>query len=332
VIDAPLALAFTAGMIASVNPCGFPMLPAYLSYFIGVDDAEADGSGRVPRALVAAGAVSLGFLATFAVLGVPINAGVTWIYRAMPWLTLVIGAGLAAIGVAMLFGRRISLALPRLDRGGDSRRFGSMVLFGVSYAVASLSCTLPVFLAVVAGTTERTNPLSGLLAFLAYGLGMSLVLLVVSVALALGRESMVRRLRHALRYADRVAGVLLVVVGVYLVSYGIYAMDPTQATVSPVGVVGDWSSSVTDWLQQGGAALGLALAGVVALAVVGTIVARRRGRGGSLTPGRPAATAPASVAGDDRDERGDEVEPRTEPDSDPTARSAPVTTGDCGRG
>ncbi len=275
-IDAPLAYAFTAGLVATVNPCGFPMLPAYLSYFIGVDDAEADGNGRVPRALVAAGAVSLGFLAVFSVLGIPINAGVTWIYRAMPWLTLVIGAVLVALGVGMLFGRRITLALPRLDRGGESRRFGSMVLFGVSYAIASLSCTLPVFLTVVAGTTERSNSMSGLLAFVAYGLGMSLVLLAVSVALALARESMIRRLRHALRYAHRVAGGLLVAVGAYLLYYGVYAMDPTNpSALSPVDAVGDWSSSATTWLARGGTALGLAMAALVALAVLVVVAARR---------------------------------------------------------
>ncbi len=277
-LEVPLAYAFTAGLVATVNPCGFPMLPAYLSYFIGVDDAEADGDGRVPRALVAAGAVSLGFLAVFSVLGLVINAGVTWIYRTMPWLTLVIGAALLALGVGMLCGRRIRLALPRLERGGDSRRVSSMVLFGISYAVASLSCTLPVFLTVVAGTTERANPLSGLLAFVAYGLGMSLVLLVVSVALALARESMVRHLRHALRYADRVAGVLLVVVGAYLLYYGIYAMDPASpAAVSPVGAVGDWSSSASTWLARGGTGLGVVLAALVGLAGAGMVV-RRRGR------------------------------------------------------
>ncbi len=290
-IDAPLAYAFTAGLVATVNPCGFPMLAAYLSYFMGADDAEADASGRVPRALVAAAAVSLGFLATFSVLGVPVNVGMTWIYRAMPWLTLVIGAALVALGLGLLRGRRLELALPRLERGGDSRRFGSMVLFGVSYAVASLSCTLPIFLTVVAGTVERTDPLSGLLAFVAYGLGMSLVLLAVSVALALARESMVRRLRQALRYADRMAGALLVVVGAYLLYYGVYAMDPANSpAVSPVGVVGGWSSSAATWLAQGGTGLGLVLAVLVLGAAGGVALRRRRAR--------PAALAVA--AGDRR--------------------------------
>src|SRR6186997_3016710 len=143
------AYAFTAGLVAAVNPCGFPMLPAYLSFFIGLDDDDVDRGARVVRAITSAGAVSLGFLAVFSALGIPINAGITSIYRVMPWLTIVIGLGLAALGIAMLAGWKLVVALPRLDKGGRSRRFGSMVLFGISYAIASLGCTLPVFLLVV---------------------------------------------------------------------------------------------------------------------------------------------------------------------------------------
>ena len=277
-IDVPLAYAFSAGLVATVNPCGFPMLPAYLSYFIGTDDADADPRGRVPRALGAAGAVSLGFLAVFSVLGIPINAGLSSVYRAMPWLTLVVGTALVALGVAMLSGRRLKVALPRLDRGGTSRRFSSMVLFGASYAIASLSCTLPIFLSVVANTAERANAASGALAFVAYAAGMSVVLTVLTLALALARESMVRRLRRALRYADRVAGVLLVAVGVYLLYYGVHAMDPANsAAISPVGLVEDWSAAATGWLSQGGPGLGAVLA-LLALVMAAVALLASTGR------------------------------------------------------
>ena len=57
-IDAPLALAFTAGMVATVNPCGFAMLPAYLSFFLGLegddDDAPQATLGQAGRVALAA--------------------------------------------------------------------------------------------------------------------------------------------------------------------------------------------------------------------------------------------------------------------------------------
>ena len=267
-IEAPFAYAFTCGLVAAVNPCGFPMLPAYLSYFIGLDDDGTDRGGRVLRAIASAGAVSLGFLAVFATLGIPINAGVTAIYEVMPWLTIVIGLVLIALGIAMLAGWKPIVLLPRLDRGGRSRRFGSMVLFGVSYAVASLGCTLPVFLVVVAGTVERSNPLSGALAFLTYCLGMTVVLMTVSVALALARDGLVRRLRELARFVDRASGALLVAVGAYLIWYGVYAASPDNSTsTTPLAWVEQWSTDVSTWLRDGGTGLGIVLAALVAAAV-----------------------------------------------------------------
>lgn len=263
-IDAPLAYAFTAGLVAAVNPCGFPMLPAYLSWFIGTDEEQATVATRVPRALASGLTVSLGFLVVFAALGVPINAGVSSIYRAMPWFTMVIGVVLIGLGIAMLAGRQLKVVLPRLDRGGRTRTGWSMFVFGVSYAIASLSCTLPVFLVVVAGTTERSNFVSGFVAFLAYGVGMSLVLLVLSLALALAHESMVRWLRAVLQYVDRIAGALLVLVGAYLVNYGIYAVR-TDDTASPgVSFVESWSTSLSAWLESHDALLGWTFAVLVA--------------------------------------------------------------------
>jgi cytochrome c-type biogenesis protein len=275
VIDAPLAYAFSAGMVAAVNPCGFPMLPAYLSFFIGADDESTDRASRIPRALASAAAVSLGFFVVFVGVGLPIDAGVDVLMEGVPWLTMAIGAALVAFGISLLVGRGPRFTIPRLDKGGRTRRFGSMVLFGMSYAIASLGCTLPIFLIAVAGTTERANLLSGVSAFLAYAAGMSVVLLFVSLALALAREGMVRRLRSVLRYIDLIAGALLVVVGVYLTYYGYIALRDDAVESSAVSWVDDISSELTSRLENGGVELGLILAATVLVALVWSYANRR---------------------------------------------------------
>jgi len=274
VIDVPFAYALTAGMVATVNPCGFPMLPAYVSWFVGVDDA-GPGLARVPRALGAGAAVSLGFLAVFGAVGVPINAGLTWLYRGAPWLTIVVGLALAGLGVAMLLGHRPSFALPRLDRGGRSRTAWSMVVFGASYAVASLGCTLPLFLSVVAG---RPNAASGALTVGAYGLGMGLVLMALAVALALAHQPLVRRLAAARATIDRVAGALLVLAGLYLVWYWAANLSEdyrgTGTGSSPLPAVDGWSTALAERFGTWGTGMALVLAAVLVGAVVLTVAGR----------------------------------------------------------
>ena len=146
-IDAPIALAFTAGMVAAFNPCGFALLPAYLSFFLGADGAPGWDARHVGRAVVVAATVTAGFVAVFGVAGVLVTGLSLSVQPVVPWLSMVIGAGLAALGVAVALGFRPSVPVPHLQAGGRTRGLGSMALFGVSYAVVSVSCTLPVFLA-----------------------------------------------------------------------------------------------------------------------------------------------------------------------------------------
>ncbi|MFN2506799.1 MAG: cytochrome c biogenesis CcdA family protein [Acidimicrobiales bacterium] len=234
-IDAPLALAFTAGLVATVNPCGFVMLPAYLSWFIGTDgDSErADAVARVGRALAVSSVVSATFLVVFTVTGLLFSVGAVVVVEVIPWLALAVGGGVVALGVAMWRGWKPAVALPQPSLGVRSRGAGGAMLFGVSYAVASLSCTLPVFLAVVAGTVTSRDVASGVATYVAYGAGMSLVLVAVAVAVAAARTAFVTRLRMASRRIDRAAAMLLVVAGLYVMGYWAFTLAVPPGSDGP---------------------------------------------------------------------------------------------------
>ena len=273
-IDAPLALAFTAGMVATVNPCGFAMLPAYLTFFLGVEGGVADEDRRasVARGLAVGGVVTLGFVAVFTTIGALIAHLSLAVEKWFPWMTIAVGIGVLALGIALLSGFELRLALPHLERGGRERTLPSMFVFGVSYAVASLSCTLPVFLTVVAGTFSRANAVSGIAMYVSFALGMGLVLTVLTLTLALARQSLVHRLRSSLPLINRISGALLVVAGAYFTWYGIYELrirDDPLTEDGPVGTVTGWSSDISNWVQDIGAErLGLILGIVVCAALL----------------------------------------------------------------
>ncbi|HEX9258073.1 MAG TPA: cytochrome c biogenesis CcdA family protein, partial [Acidimicrobiales bacterium] len=223
-IDGAFALAFTAGMVATVNPCGFAMLPAYLSYFLGLHEPD-DGrstTASLRRALLVSAAVSFGFLVVFVVLGALIRGGADWIADYAKYASVLIGVVLIAMGIAMLAGWRLPFATPKLDRGGRDRTVWSMFVFGVSYAIASLGCTIGPFLAVVLSGFTREGFVSGVVSIAVYGIGMAVVLTALTVTLALAKGWLLRWLRTAMRYVDRLAGVLLILAGGYLVYYWIF--------------------------------------------------------------------------------------------------------------
>jgi cytochrome c-type biogenesis protein len=250
-IDAPLAIAFTAGMVATVNPCGFAMLPAYLGYFLGLDSgAGQPDSAGVGRALVVGSAVSAGFLALFAVAGAVVSWTSIDLLHASPWLTVVIGAVVTLVGLAFLAGWDPAVVLPKLGVTRRDQGVRSMFVFGLSYAVASLSCTLPAFTGVVASTFGRESFLSGLATFVAYGLGMSMLLMVLTMALALARRGIVTGLRRALPHVQRFSGLVMALMGAYLVWYGVYEIRlinrGEDVSGGPVDHVTRWSADITE--------------------------------------------------------------------------------------
>ncbi len=271
-IDAPLALAFGAGLVATVNPCGFAMLPAYMSYFIGLGEEEESGrAGNLRRALLIGAVMASAFLLVFGIAGVLITAGFRAVIDWIPWIALLIGVGIAVLGVAMLRGFELVVALPKAKSANKGKGLRSVFGFGVSYALASLSCTLPVFLSVVAGQVTRTDFVSGVATFLAYGLGMALVLLSLTITMAMGKQSVVRWMRGSARYINRVSGAILVLAGAYVVWFwatdlasGADALNDSGA----FGFVENLSQRAFELVGGNVAVWGLGLGAIVVAALV----------------------------------------------------------------
>ncbi len=262
-----LTFAFTAGMVTTINPCGFAMLPAYLSYFLGLDRRAGADQTRaragIGRALLTGSIVSSGFLVVFGIVGVLVTAGLTAINTVVPWITIGIGIALMALGMAFLAGWKMTAFLPKFDRGTGGRDSRSLFLFGISYAIASVSCGLPTFIVVVSTSVNDFG--SGLLAFGVYAAGMSLVLTSLTISLAMARSSLLLRLRKLMRYTDQLAGVLMVLAGAYLTFYWL----SDRFGWSGLGIVLNverWSGDLTNFVASvGGLRLGLILS--IALAV-----------------------------------------------------------------
>ncbi|MGP3919835.1 cytochrome c biogenesis CcdA family protein [Nonomuraea sp. 10N515B] len=277
--DLPLALALTAGTVAAFNPCGFAMLPAYLTLLI--NDEETTRRGPVGRALTLSAAMTAGFVTVFGLFGLAVTALAVSVGGYLPWASLVIGVVLAGLGLWLLSGRELLLRLPGLATGRPTTSPLSLYGYGLSYALASLSCTVGPFLAVTSASLSGNGLLAGVAAFAAYALGMGMVVAVLSLAVAFARAAVVARLRRLLPYVSRASGGLLTLAGLYVVYYGWYELrvfaggsadDPIVNTATVVqATIADWLAGLgTGWIIV---ALALLIAGALALRK-----ARRRDR------------------------------------------------------
>ncbi|WUR58631.1 cytochrome c biogenesis protein CcdA [Micromonospora chokoriensis] len=220
-MTAALLLALTAGMLGAVNPCGFALLPAYLSLLVA---GASDTRGAVGRALTAAAGLTVGYVLVFGAFGLALAPLAGWLRPRLPWLTVTLGVLLVLAGCWLLAGRRLpspgwSARAPRLTRS-----WPSMVLFGAAYALASLGCAIAPFLAIVVTSLQAGSTGRGLALFGAYALGMGLVVAVAALGVALLRDGLVARLRVAGALVPRLSGLMLLVTGGYVAWYGWYEL------------------------------------------------------------------------------------------------------------
>lgn len=225
----PFGFAFIAGMVAAVNPCGFVMLPAYLTIYLRDEsDVDEDSSlagvaKRGTKAIYVSLAMGLGFIVLFGSAGLLVSASQELVKEALPWIGFTLGILMALLGAYMLIGGKIytGIAQQMADRVGDPRvsSLGGYFLFGISYALASLSCTLPIFLTVVTSSFGRDGFTSGIIQFVAYAGGMAFLIMIVTIGIALFKSAILGPLRRSMQYVERVSAVILAVVGAFLVFY-----------------------------------------------------------------------------------------------------------------
>ena len=223
----PLSYAFGAGMVAAVNPCGFALLPAYLALYLGTASSEASSRPwpqQVTRALSISSTMTLGFLVVFGLAGLLLAWGTSALARYLPWLGLLIGLLLIVAGSRLLVGDALYTRLGeqianRLGGASQHRDVRGYFAYGLAYAAASLSCALPVFLAVVASALAAGGLAGGALQFALYALGMGTVVTALTLGTALFSQAVVAPARRLTRYVQPASALLLLLAGTYLVYY-----------------------------------------------------------------------------------------------------------------
>jgi cytochrome c biogenesis protein CcdA len=210
-VDLALAsFAFYAGIFSLLNPCGVALLPAYISLLLAKNFPHS-WAGRTLGALIAGVTLSAGFVAVFAVFGIVFSL-LAGLKAYVPWISIATGGLLMLYAVLLHLGKA-----PKVSLGttGGAREEQSLLTFGVGYALASLGCTLPLFL--LAGVSAFSAGVQEALLVLGlYALGVVLFAVAIAFASALARDALSHTLARALPWIARANPLILFLAGAYI--------------------------------------------------------------------------------------------------------------------
>lgn len=233
-----LSIVFAAGVFATFNPCGFAMLPAYMTMLISSHRESESLPKLVGKALQFAALMALGIVTIFALFAVVIFPISTSIQAYLPIATITIGVLLIAAGVATLSGRSPYLKKLWSPNTAPSTRLKSLYLYGVTFALGSISCTIGPLLAATSKALELTF-LESLRIYLIYATGISVTIAILAL-IALFSQKTLSKIRNSMKIIERASSAFLVLVGLYLIIFGLYEtqysnlVEPLHSVITQV--------------------------------------------------------------------------------------------------
>lgn len=213
-----MTVAFLAGLLSFLSPCVLPLVPSYLSFITGISGV-GEIEARRHLALVHALLFVIGFTLIFVALGATATALGRLLITYQAWLERIGGLLIVCFGLYTLGAFKIALLSreARVQLADKPVGFLGSVLVGMAFGAGWTPCIGPILGSILLYTSTRADLAQGLRLLGAYSLGLALPFLGAAWAL----EAFLRwfqRFRRYIGWVEKVAGVLLVVVGLLLLT------------------------------------------------------------------------------------------------------------------
>ena len=205
----PLMLVLGAGMLTFLSPCGYLLIPAYISHRLGkkVTVLRSVGGGLT---------AVLGIFIVLGSLGIMIGIVSPFIKSLVPHLTLISGIMIIIMGLCKLINFRISFT--GVSKLNSLLSFGGLLTYGIAYAFAASGCTFPIFLTVILYASLFPG-LGGLITMLTYGTGVAIPLIISSVLVSRVDYTNMRSIGNILSKIHAGSAIFIIFAGIYLIAF-----------------------------------------------------------------------------------------------------------------
>jgi cytochrome c biogenesis protein CcdA/PKD repeat protein len=205
-----LPLIFTSGALALLSPCGFPLLPGYISYYLG-------RRSSVERAVSGGVACTLGLVSVFSIIGIGVSLLGSLVTQYILALELIAGILAVLMGISMVLD--VKFPLIQISKAPRQKGLSGLFVYGIAYGLATLGCSAPIFFSTLFYAISSGGLIQGILTFMIYALGMGLPILIITLLVAKTKSALINRIMKVMPWFQRISSVILIVTGIYLISY-----------------------------------------------------------------------------------------------------------------
>ena len=207
-------ISFLEGVITFISPCLLPMLPVYVSYFVG------GGERSIRKTLSGASGFVLGFTLVFVAMGALAGTLGSFLAKYQTIVNIVSGLVVIFFGLNFMGILKVNLFRGGMGRVKQSGGFFSSVVFGVIFSLGWTPCVGAFLGSALALASQQGHVVEGMLMLLAYSLGLGVPFLLSAV--------LIDKLKSAFNWIKAHYNVINLVCGALLVFVGVLMMTGTM--------------------------------------------------------------------------------------------------------
>ena len=203
-------LTFIEGIASFISPCLLPMVPIYLSYFIGEDDDKNN------KALLNSVGFVLGFTIVFLILSIFASQLGSILSNNIRYIKIIFGIVIILFGLNYMDVLKIKFLNKTKLKNLDTKNFNfyKAIIFGILFSVSWTPCIGTFLSSALLLIAKEQDILKGIIMMLLYSIGLGLPFIISAI--------LIEKLKNVFDYIKKHYDIIKKISGVILIGAGIY--------------------------------------------------------------------------------------------------------------
>ena len=207
-------LTFLEGIASFISPCLLPMVPIYISYFIGEDD------NNNKKAILNSVGFVLGFTTVFLILSIFASQLGVILSSNIRYIKIFFGVVIILFGLNYMGILNIKFLNKSKSKNIDTKNFNFIkaILFGILFSISWTPCIGTFLSSALLLIAKEQNILKGIILMLLYSIGLGIPF-IISAILIEKLKSVFDFIKKHYDVIKRISGVILIGAGIYIIFF-----------------------------------------------------------------------------------------------------------------
>lgn len=203
-------LTFLEGLASFISPCLLPMVPIYISYFIGEDNKNSK------KAIINSIGFVLGFTTIFLILSIFASSLGNILSNNIRYIKILFGAVIILFGLNYMGLLKIGFLNKSKVKNIDTKDFNFLkaMLFGILFSISWTPCIGTFLSSALLLIARQQNLLKGIVLMLVYSIGLGIPFIISAI--------LIEKLKKVFDFIKKHYNVIKVLSGIILIIAGIY--------------------------------------------------------------------------------------------------------------